>query len=84
MDTTENSFTQVEVSIKARNEKGGLIEVANASSKLTKADAGIESGSSEETIYVSIQPGAQGNYNALSISMSFSGKLTKADAGFTS
>lgn len=79
MEGTENTTVVVEVKVKTPGANGELIEVFSTESTLTKSEAGADN--SNEHFYVHVKPGADGNYSQSSVSVSFHGKLTKADAG---
>lgn len=83
MTKLSNSNIEVDVIVKVRDDdRGELVDAISATSKLTKADAGISDDEKmEDAIYISITPGKLPKYADAIISVNYSGKLTKADAG---
>jgi hypothetical protein len=82
---TEDNTTTVEVDVTVKKldvKSGDMTDVVTTTAKLIKADVGLNPGDKvEDTIYISITPGADQSYDNPVISVNSSSKLTKADAG---
>lgn len=76
METGSEKSIEVEVSVKVLDtQTNTFTEVIGTTAKLTKADAGITGGNTEEWITISIDPGHAPNYSDAKVLVSTHSKV---------